>query len=410
MNPPIKFGKFGMTHIMNTFTEMNLPLKLQSALTAMSFHTPTPIQTKAIPVALSGRDLVGCAQTGTGKTAAFCIPLICHLLKNPGQSALILAPTRELAFQIEDVLRQMIAPFPNVGGALLIGGASMYAQIKLLSRKPQIFVATPGRFIDHLNRRTVSVISTKIVVLDEADRMLDIGFEPQLKEIFRFLPRSRQTLLFSATFPTHIENLIKKYLNDPVHVSVGETSQPVEQVKQAAIQTTERDKNKVLLKEIHERNGSILIFTRTKRRTDRLSQLLKANRYPVDKIHGGLSQSQRNHAMAQFRSSKNRILVATDIAARGLDIDHIEHVINYDLPSVPEDYVHRIGRTARAGAEGEALSLLIPNDYDVWKKISKLYNIEGASMERPAIDIPKHHKRRKRFKKRSFSGPSYWVS
>lgn len=364
---------------MNNFKEMDLPLKLQSALDAMDFHVPMPIQVKAIPVALSGRDLVGCAQTGTGKTAAFCIPLISHLLKSPGQSALILAPTRELAFQIVDVLKKMTEPFSNLQPALFVGGASMYTQIKSLSRKPKILVATPGRFIDHLKRKNLSVATTKIVVLDEADRMLDMGFETQIKEIFRYLPRPKQTLLFSATFPSHIENLVKKYLNNPVYVSVGQTSHPVPELKQAAIQTTEREKNRVLLDALKARDGSILIFTRTKRRTDRLSQFLKDKKYPADRIHGGLSQGQRNHAIQQFRSSKNRILVATDLAARGLDILHIEHVINYDLPRIPEDYIHRIGRTARAGARGEALSLLIPDDYNVWRKISNLYKIKGAS-------------------------------
>lgn len=390
---------------------MGLPFKLQSVLDAMNFHVPTPIQVKAIPMVLSGRDVVGCAQTGTGKTAAFCIPLISHLLKSPGQSVLILVPTRELAFQIVNVLKKMTGPFSNIEPALLIGGASMYTQIKLLLRKPKILVATPGRFIDHLKRKNLSVATTKIVVLDEADRMLDMGFEPQLKEIFRYLPQPRQTLLFSATFPSHIENLIKKYLNDPVHVSVGQTSYPVAELKQAAIQTTEREKNNVLLDELKSRDGTVLIFTRTKRRTDRLSQFLKDRKYSVDRIHGGLSQGQRNHAIQQFRSSKNRILVATDIAARGLDIHHIEHVINYDLPHIPEDYIHRIGRTARAGAQGEALSLLIPDDYNVWQKISKLYKIEGASMDRPEKGIKDWRRGRgRRFKKRNFSGLSSWAS
>ncbi len=385
---------------------MDLPLKLQGALEVMNFHVPTPIQVKAIPVALSGKDLIGCAQTGTGKTAAFCIPLICHLLKSLGQSALILVPTRELAFQIVDVLNKMTVPFPNLRPALIIGGAGLYAQMKSISRKPQVIVATPGRLIDHLKRKSFSVAMAKIVVLDEADRMLDMGFEPQLKEIFRYLPQSRQTLLFSATFPSHIENLAKRYLRDPVRLSAGQTSQPVAEIKQAAIQTTEREKNSVLVNELKAREGSILIFTRTKRRTDRLSQFLSEKKYPVNKIHGGLSQGQRNQAIQQFRSTKNRILVATDIAARGLDIHHIEHVINYDLPRVPEDYVHRIGRTARAGAPGEALSLLIPEDDAVWHKISQLYKIPGTLkriQERPRGNG-------RRFKKRNFSGQSSWAS
>lgn len=362
---------------MNEFKHMDLPPKLLRALEAMAFHIPTPIQAKTIPEILSGKDLIGCAQTGTGKTAAFCIPLICHLLKNRDQSALILVPTRELAFQIVEVLKKMTRPFAEIETALLMGGASMNVQIQALSRRPRIIVGTPGRVIDHLNQKTLSVHSTKLLVIDEADRMLDMGFAPQLREIFRYLSQSRQTLLFSATFPSDIKNMTKKYLNNPSYVSVGVASQPVEEVKQSTIQTTSSAKNEALLNALRERRGSVLIFTRTKRRTDRLSQFLREKRLLANRIHGGLSQSQRNNAIREFRSTKNRILVATDIAARGLDILHIEHVINYDLPLAPQDYVHRIGRTARAGAQGEALSLLIPEDYPMWKKISQLYKIKG---------------------------------
>lgn len=358
---------------------MDLPPKILQSLEAMTFHTPTPIQAKAIPEILVGKDLIGCAQTGTGKTAAFCIPLICHLLKSHEQSALILVPTRELAFQIIEVLKKFTAPFSSeLNSALLIGGASMNMQIQALSRKPRIIVGTPGRVIDHLNQKTLRVHNIKFLVLDEADRMLDMGFAPQLREIFRYLSQPRQTLLFSATFPNDIKNMTRKYLNNPTYVSVGVASQPVQEVKQSTIQTTSSAKNEALLNVLKKRSGSVLIFTRTKRRTDRLSQFLREKRLPVDRIHGGLSQTQRNHAILEFRSNKNRILVATDIAARGLDILHIKHVINYDLPLVPEDYVHRIGRTARAGAQGEALSLLIPDDYLMWKKISQLYKIRST--------------------------------
>jgi superfamily II DNA/RNA helicase len=383
---------------MNNFKEMDLHPKLLGALETMAFHIPTPIQAKAIPEILSGKDLIACAQTGTGKTAAFCIPLICHLLKNREQSALILVPTRELAFQIIEVLKKMTGPFTELRTTLLIGGASMNIQIRNLSQRPRVIIGTPGRVIDHLHQKTLSVHNTKFLVLDEADRMFDMGFQHQLKEIFRYLSYSRQTLLFSATFPSDIENMTKKYLNHPTYVSVGATSQPVEEVKQSAIQTTSRTKDMALLNALRERSGSILIFTRTKRRTDRLWQFLKEKRFPVDRIHGGLSQAQRNKAIQEFRSHKNRILVATDIAARGLDILHIEHVINYDLPLIPEDYVHRIGRTARAGAQGEALSLLVPEDYNVWKKISHLYKIQGAFMDRPERVSYQGHRRKRRFR------------
>lgn len=348
----------------------------------MNFYAPTPIQEKAIPHVLAGKDLIGCAQTGTGKTAAFSIPLICHLLKNHEQSALILVPTRELAFQIMGVLKKMTAPFAELKTVLLIGGASMGNQIRDLSRRPRVIVGTPGRVIDHLNQKTLFVHKTKFLVLDEADRMLDMGFAQQLREIFRHLSHARQTVLFSATFPSDIEQMTKKYLKNPTYVSVGVASQPVKEVKQSTIQTTASTKNETLLNALRQRNGSVLIFTRTKRRTDRLAFFLREKKLPVDRIHGGLSQSQRMNAIRDFRANKSRILVATDIAARGLDILHIQHVINYDLPLVPEDYVHRIGRTARAGASGEALSLLIPEDYHVWKKISQLYKIQDPPMNK----------------------------
>lgn len=270
----------------------------------------------------------------------------------------------------------------------------MNVQIQSLSKRPRIIVGTPGRVIDHLSRKTLRVHPIKFLVLDEADRMLDMGFAPQLREIFRYLSQPRQTLLFSATFPRDIKNMTEKYLNNPTYVSVGVTSQPVEEVKQSTIQTTSNTKNETLLNALKGRSGSVLIFTRTKRRTDRLSQFLREKRLPADRIHGGLSQSQRNNAIREFRSNKNRILVATDIAARGLDILHIEHVINYDLPLAPEDYVHRIGRTARAGAQGEALSLLLPEDYSMWKKISQLYKIQGTAMDKPRVYRQGHQRQK----------------
>jgi ATP-dependent RNA helicase DeaD len=398
---------------MKNFKEIDLPSKLYQTLESMGFHTPTPIQAKAIPLVLKGSDIMGCAQTGTGKTAAFCIPMIAHLLKAPAESALILAPTRELALQIKEVLLEMTAGFTKLKPTLLVGGASMYNQVRALSRRPQIFIGTPGRVMDHLNRRTLRVDATKIVVLDEADRMLDMGFEPQLREIFRYLPKTRQTLLFSATFPNHIKNLTKKYLTNPKDVSVGQAQQPIEIIKQTAIQTSEGAKNKILLEELDKREGSVLIFTRTKRRTDRLLLILKDRKFKVGRLHGGLSQSQRNRSMEDFRRNRYRILVATDVAARGLDVDHIKHVINYDLPSVPEDYVHRIGRTARAGAQGEALSLLVPSDYHVWRKISLTYKIKGNVLgEAPKFSGsqnggPRNYKRQNRFRGRSKSRRSF---
>jgi ATP-dependent RNA helicase DeaD len=357
---------------MKNFSELKLPAPLEKALEAMHFDIPTPIQAQAIPVALSNRDLIGCAQTGTGKTAAFAVPMITRLLKAPNKSALILVPTRELALQIVDVLNKLTAFTPDLKTAVIIGGTSMQPQMRNLLKKPRILVATPGRLVDHLRRGSISLSSMEILVLDEADRMLDMGFAPQLNEILRFIPRSRQTMLFSATLPSNIMKMAEKWLREPVRVTVGPVSTPVKKIAHSVVQTTGPQKNGVLLDELNARQGSVLVFTRTKHRTDRLAKYLAQFGHPVARIHGDRSQGQRNMAINGFRSGQFRILVATDIAARGLDISHIAHVINYDLPQVPEDYIHRIGRTGRAGADGEAISLLTPEDKPQWREISRL--------------------------------------
>ncbi|MEW6056379.1 MAG: DEAD/DEAH box helicase [Bdellovibrionota bacterium] len=357
---------------MLNFKDLSLPQPLESALAAMNYITPTPIQEQAIPVGLMNRDLMGCAQTGTGKTAAFCIPLISNLLKVSRKTALILAPTRELALQIDEVLGQLTRNTQQLTRCVLIGGAAMNQQIRTLSKRPRILVATPGRLVDHLRRGTVSLSSAEILVLDEADRMLDMGFAPQLGQILRFLPKSRQTMLFSATLPNDIQKLAAKYLKDPVKISIGPVSQPAENIVQSMIQTTSNAKNDKLVDELNAREGSVIIFARTKRRTDRLARFLCEAGYRANRIHGDRTQRQRIDAIEGFRKGKFRILVATDIAARGIDVPHIAHVINYDLPMVAEDYIHRIGRTARAGAEGQAVSLVTPEERPLWREISRL--------------------------------------
>ncbi len=366
---------------MNQFKTMNLPAPLERALEAMSFSVPTPIQTQAIPPAMTGRDLIGCAQTGTGKTAAFGIPLIARLIENPKKTALILAPTRELVVQIMEVLRQLCMGSNDLHCAVLIGGANIRPQIRALQRNPRIVVATPGRLIDHLNHHTVSLADVGILVLDEADRMLDMGFAPQLREILRYVPRERQTLLFSATLPDDIQQLAARILQNPIRVSVEDATKPVYKIKQSVIETTAANKNDVLVDQLNARKGSVLIFTRTKHRTERLAKYLEEYGYAVARIHGGRSQNQRTLALEGFRTGEFRVLVATDIAARGLDVPHIAHVINYDLPQVPEDYVHRIGRTARAGAEGEALCLVSPEEKGQWLRISRATGAEYSTPE-----------------------------
>ncbi len=366
------------------FQDMPLPSTVHQALKAMNFSEATPIQEQAIPLILEQRDLIACAQTGSGKTGAFSIPMVTRLLEHTGKTGLILAPTRELAVQILEVFSKLTLATPNLRVTLLIGGAPMQKQIRALAQRPRIIVATPGRLVDHLHQRTVSLAQTSMLVLDEADRMLDMGFAPQLNEILRHLPNERQTLLFSATLPDNIMKLASKYLKDPAHVAISSSEQAPPKIQHTVIETSSDAKNDVLLDQLVQRQGSVLIFARTKHRTDRLAKYLQKYGHSVARIHGDRSQSQREAALQGFRTGKFRILVATDIAARGIDVPHIAHVINYDLPQAPEDYVHRIGRTARAGATGEALCLLIPEDYGQWRRIARLH-LTGESVPAHAL-------------------------
>jgi len=353
------------------FQQLNLSDLVKKALTRMNFTSPTPIQAQSLPMALAGHDLVGCAQTGTGKTAAFAIPMIEKLIKDPKSKALVLAPTRELALQISEVVQQLTHFERNVRTALIIGGCPMEKQLRQLMQSPRIIVATPGRLHDHLRRKSVNLSQFKFLVLDECDRMLDMGFEKQIHAIVQFLPNDRQTVLFSATLPPHIQNLTKKYLKNPKWVTVKAETKAPRQIKHSVISAAKKQRNGILLDQLNARKGSIIIFVNTKHGTNRLCDFLNDYGYPVTRIHGGRSQGQRNKAIEGFRSGAFRILVATDIAARGLDIPHIAHVINYDLPRDRDDYLHRIGRTARAGAEGEALCFVANEDRNLWSKIEK---------------------------------------
>lgn len=372
-----------------TFNDFELPAALQRALEAMSFSSPTPIQAKAIPLALSKHDLIGCAQTGSGKTGAFSIPIVARLLEQAQQTALVLAPTRELAMQIGEVLNKLVLGSPQLRVALLIGGASMFRQKRSLMQRPRIIVATPGRLVDHLQQGTVNLSQTGLLVLDEADRMLDMGFAPQLKAILPHLPSERQTLLFSATLPPNIMELAARYLRNPQRVTIEKTPEEAPRIQHTVVETSQDEKNEVLLDQLNARAGRILIFARTKHRTDRLAKFLQKYGHSVARIHGDRTQSQREAALAGFRSGQYRILVATDIAARGIDVPHIAHVINYDLPQSPEDYVHRIGRTARAGASGEAICLLVPDDRIQWRRIARLH-LQGVQKgsESPSSRLP----------------------
>ncbi len=357
---------------MSTFDQFQFPPSIGKALNAMGFVKPTPIQEKAMPLGLLGRDVIGMAQTGTGKTAAFALPMAVRLMNQPHQTGLVLAPTRELAMQIHEFIKKIAGKNPQLQPALLIGGASMNQQVAFLRRKPRILVATPGRLCDHLRSQPKLLSRSTILVLDEADRMLDMGFLPQIRTILRALPKPRQTLMFSATFEPGVKKLANEFMYKPETVTIGALSKPVEKIEQAVIETTHKEKNDILLDELNARQGSVLIFTRTKHRTDRLSRYLESYGYKVARIHGNRSQAQRRMAIEGFAKGHFRILVATDIASRGLDIENIAHVINYDLPQVPEDYIHRIGRTARNGRGGQALCLLTPDDRQMWRSISRL--------------------------------------
>jgi len=346
-----------------SFNELKLPHFLGSALERMQFLFPTPVQAATIPVALLGKDVLGTAQTGTGKTAAFGVPVLAALHADPKIQALIIAPTRELAAQIHGVLRQMSSG-TKLHGTLVVGGESFGRQADDLYRGTDYIVATPGRLNDHLQEGTVSLKDVGILVLDEVDRMMDMGFLPQIQQILKHVPAQRQTLLFSATLPPEMNKVVGTLLTDPVRVEIGQMLKPIAQVKEETISTHRDGKNGLLVKTLGERKGKVLVFVRTKLRADRLAVLLARERFDAVCLHGGRTQGQRKQALARFRAGTHRIMVATDLAGRGIDVTDIQHVINFDLPGTREDYIHRIGRTARWGKNGCALSFLSPEDTD----------------------------------------------
>lgn len=357
---------------MTKFSDFDLPPALNAALEAMKYDTPTPIQAQAIPLGLQGRDVLGSAQTGTGKTAAFSIPMIAKILSSPRGSALVMTPTRELAAQVMEVVKQLLGKRSFVPTVLLIGGDSMHKQIAQLRMRPRIIVGTPGRINDHLERGNLILHDTNFLVLDETDRMLDMGFGIQIDRIVKYLPKARQTLLFSATLPPEIVKMSAKYLTNPERIAVGATHQPMAAIQQEILHVADSEKYDEFLKQLETRTGSIIVFVKTKRGADRMAERLNKQGHKADTIHGDLHQRKRERVIQAYRDKKFRILVATDIAARGLDISHIEHVINYDLPQCPEDYIHRIGRTARNGSEGSAICLISPEDRVKWREIHKL--------------------------------------
>ena len=357
---------------MENFKLLKIEDSLKNSLHKMNFTKPTPIQGMAIPAALEGKDILGTAQTGTGKTLAFSIPLINRLILDKNAFALVMCPTRELATQVMEAIKSIISDKINIKTALLIGGESMQKQLRQLGNRSRIIVGTPGRINDHLKRKSLNLSATKYLVLDETDRMLDMGFTPQIEMILKFVPKDHQTLLFSATLPQNILRISDRYLNKPERISTGATSVPIAKIKQETLQVFKENKYDELIDQFLARKGSILVFVKTKRSADKMVKKLKEEGHSADAIHGDLRQSKRDRVINSFRKGLKRILIATDVAARGLDIPLIQHVINYDLPQVPEDYVHRIGRTARAGSEGSALTFLTPDDRSMWNSINKL--------------------------------------
>lgn len=368
----------------SNFSDIGVSPNILKILDKLLLTSPTPIQKQAIPVALKGTDIVGIAQTGTGKTFAFGIPIIQKLLSSSGQ-ALVLVPTRELALQVNESIRKL-ADKLNISTIVLIGGENISRQFFELKRRPRLIIATPGRLIDHLKRKSIKLDQIKTLVLDEADMMLDMGFLPQIEEILRSVPKERQTMLFSATMPVLIANLATKYLKLPIRIEVAPQGTIVKNVTQEMIVLEAKDKMKYLEKIIKENEGSILIFVRTRYGVKNIAKKLISNGHKATEIHSDLSQGQRKRALDSFKSGRSRIMVATDVAARGLDVKGIELVINYDLPDSSSDYVHRIGRTARAGKKGKAISLATPSQLKNIKAIEALIKMRFNIVEHAKLE------------------------
>lgn len=364
-----------------TFESLRIDIRCNEHLRSRGITDPTPIQAEAIPVAMTGQDLVAVAQTGTGKTLAFGLPAMTRLADTPRGTTrmLVLIPTRELAQQVHDVL----APLAKMLGltiACIYGGVGMEPQAQALRRGTTIVIACPGRLLDHINRGNAKLKDVSLLVLDEADRMLDMGFLPDIRRIIGRIPKERQTMMFSATFPTEIARLADSMMHNPARVEVGPVARPVDSVRQVVFAVEKHAKTE-LLKHLLRKDEveTALVFLRTKHATDRLARVLNSAGFAVEAIHGGQSQNQRNRAIEGFRNGRHRVLVATDVAARGLDVKGISHVVNFDIPATPEDYIHRIGRTARAQAVGDAITFVTPEDALALRDIERVL---GKQLER----------------------------
>ncbi len=386
---------------LNSFTELGLSLPITRALADERYVTPTPIQAQTIPPAMTGRDIVGIAQTGTGKTAAFALPILHQIAANRKRPekktcrVLVLSPTRELSGQIVDSFKTY-GRHMNVSVTLAIGGVPMGRQVRALMHGVEVLVATPGRLLDLIQGNALRLGDVEILVLDEADRMLDMGFIRDIRKIIAKIPSKRQTLFFSATMPAEIEDLAKQMLNNPVRVAVTPVASTVERIVQRVVHVAKADKPALLADTLRaETIDRVLVFTRTKHGADKVVRQLVQKGLPAEAIHGNKSQGQRDRVLAAFRNGRVRILIATDIAARGIDVEGISHVVNYDLPNIPESYVHRIGRTARAGAEGVAISFCDGEERSFLRSIEKLIGmtIPASGQAMPETSAPKHGQR-----------------
>lgn len=371
-----------------SFTQFSLHPKLVQAVDGMGYTKPTPIQTQAIPPALEGRDVLGCAMTGSGKTAAFVLPILQRLLDKPRgvTRALILTPTRELAAQVFEQVEQLGA-HTGVRGAAVFGGVPMAPQVRAFQSGADVIVATPGRLLDHFQHAYAKLSGLEVLVLDEADRMLDMGFLPDIRRVLKHIPKPQQTLFFSATMPGPIAQLAGELLKNPVTINSKRQAAPASGVAQAVYPVSQELKSPLLLALLNrDEVGNVIVFTRTKHRANRVSEYLVKHGINAERIHGNRSQSQRTEALAGFKSGKYRVLVATDIAARGIDVEALEHVVNFDVPAVPEDYIHRVGRTARAERTGEAFTFVAPDEEPQLRDIEKAIKTSLSRLKLEGFD------------------------
>ncbi|MEW6687490.1 MAG: DEAD/DEAH box helicase [Pseudomonadota bacterium] len=390
-----------------SFHKLGLTPELLRAVAEQGYTTPTPIQAQAIPVVLAGKDLLAAAQTGTGKTAAFTLPLLQILsAKGPGKAvrALVLVPTRELAAQVQESVR-VYGKHKPLRSTTIFGGVNINPQIQELRRGVDIVVATPGRLLDHVQQKTIDLRAVEILVLDEADRMLDMGFIHDIRRIIGLLPKQRHNLMFSATFPDEIRKLAAGFMRSPATVEVARRNTPAELVAQVQHPVDAGRKRELLAHLVNEGNWhQVLVFTRTKHGANRLAKQLNASGIEADAIHGNKSQPQRTRVLKRFKDNALQVLVATDIAARGIDIDELPHVVNFDLPHVAEDYVHRIGRTGRAGASGEAVSLVAPEERALMAAIERLMNRKVEQRVVAGFEPGRHQPQRHQPAQRHFGG------